>query len=50
MMAQHMFTTAHSVFIYDSYILTQSVCQLQCRFEARFLGVKVPACKTIHAH
>ena len=47
-MAQYMFSTAQRVFIYDSYVLTQSGRQVQTQFTERFLSEKAADCTTIH--
>ena len=42
-----MFSTER-VYIYDSYVLSQSASQVRRRFETRFPDVKIPSCTIIH--
>ena len=45
---QLIFSTEQHVFIYNQYLLTQSVRQVQRLFETRFPDVKIPSPSTVH--
>ncbi|PSN36093.1 Sodium-driven chloride bicarbonate exchanger [Blattella germanica] len=47
-MTQYMFSVEQRVYMYDSYVITQSARQVQMRFAERFPGMKIPGRTTIH--
>ena len=45
---KQLFSTEQRIFIYESYVLTQSATKVRRRFEKRFPGVKIPSRATVH--